>query len=71
MVELEDLETGEKLLVEPDDAQALYLDNLDRFQGTLRRECAMLGVEYIPLVTDEPLDFALFEYLAARQRARP
>ncbi|MGI9174954.1 MAG: DUF58 domain-containing protein [Rhodothermales bacterium] len=70
VVELEDLETGEKLLVEPDDARALYLENLERFQGTLRRGCALLGIEYFPLVTDEPLDFALFEYLAARQKRR-
>ena len=70
VVELEDLETGEKLLVEPDDARATYLANLERFQETLRRGCALLGIEYFPLVTDQPLDFALFEYLAARQKRR-
>ena len=68
VTEFEDLETGEKLLVEPEEARALYRENLDRFQGALRRGCGGLGVDYVPVVTDQPLDFALFEYLAARQR---
>lgn len=70
MVEFEDLETGEKMLVEGEAARALYLENLEHFQGTLRQGCGQLGVDYVPIVTDQPLDFALFEYLAARQRRR-
>lgn len=68
MVEFEDLETGEKILVEADAARELYLDNLNRYRDGLREQCALLGVDYTMLSTDQPLDFALFEYLAARRR---
>ncbi len=68
VVEFIDLETGETLLVEAETARTLYRDNLERFRSRLRKECALLGVDYTPLTTDQPLDFALFNYLAARRR---
>lgn len=68
MVSFEDLETGETILVEAEAARELYLDNLTRFQATLRKECNLLGIDYTVLSTAQPLDFALFEYLAARAR---
>lgn len=68
LVEFEDMETGEKLLIAPETSRAIYLENLERFTSTLRRECGLLGVDYSLLPTDQPLDFALFEYLAARSR---
>lgn len=68
LVEFEDMETGEKLLIAPEANRAAYLENLERYKETLRRECGQLGVDYALLPTDQPLDFALFEYLAARSR---
>lgn len=68
MVEFEDLETGEKLLIASEAAREAYLENLDRFTSTLRRECGRMRVDYHVLPTDQPLDFALFEYLAARAK---
>ena len=68
IVEFEDMETGEKMLIEAETAKELYLDNLNQFQNRLRKECGLLGVDYSVLTTDQPLDFALFNYLAARKR---
>lgn len=68
IVEFEDMETGEKMLIEAETAKELYLDNLNHFQNRLRKECGLLGVDYSVLTTDQPLDFALFNYLAARKR---
>lgn len=68
IVEFEDMETGEKMLIEAETAKELYLDNLNQFQNHLRKECGLLGVDYSVLTTDQPLDFALFNYLAARKR---
>jgi uncharacterized protein (DUF58 family) len=68
VVEFEDLETGEKMLVVPDAVREAYLENLERYRSTLRRECALLRIDYSLLTTDQPLDFALFNYLAARKR---
>ncbi len=68
VVEFEDLETGEKMLVVPDAVREAYLENLERYRSTLRHECALLRIDYSLLTTDQPLDFALFNYLAARKR---
>lgn len=68
VVEFEDLETGEKMLVVPDAVREVYMENLERYRSTLRRECALLRIDYSLLTTDQPLDFALFNYLAARKR---
>ena len=68
MVEFEDMETGEKLLIESDSAREAYMENLEDYKETLRRQCGRLGIDYMLMPTDQPLDFALFEYLAARAR---
>lgn len=68
VIEFIDLETGETLLVEAESAREQYLDNLARFNERLKKECGLLGADYVRLTTDQPLDFALFNYLAARKR---
>jgi uncharacterized protein (DUF58 family) len=68
LVEFEDMETGEKLLVASEASRVMYLENLERFKATLVRECGLLGVDYSLIPTNRPLDFALFQYLAARSR---
>ena len=66
LVELEDMETGEKMLVEPATAREIYLENLREYRAALEKQCGLLGVDYTLLTTDQPLDFALLEYLTAR-----
>lgn len=70
MIAFEDMETGETILVEAEAARETYLENVTRFQETLRRECNLLGVDYAMIATDQPLDFALVEFLTARSRRR-
>ncbi len=66
LVELQDMETGEKILVSPETAKDIYLNNLNQFRDTIKKECGLLNVDYCPLITNKPLDFALFEYLGSR-----
>lgn len=68
MVEFEDMETGEKLLIASEVAREAYLKNLEDFTSGLQRTCGHMGIDYYRLPTNRPLDFALFEYLAARAR---
>lgn len=68
MVEFEDLETGEKLLIASEAAREAYMENLKQFTSALQRKCGHMGIDYHLLRTNRPLDFALFEYLAARAR---
>ena len=68
VVEFEDLETGETMLVVAEEARDLYQQNLNHYLDTLRKQCSLIGVDYTLLTTDQPLDFALFNYLAARKK---
>lgn len=68
LVEFEDMETGEKLLIVSEAIKENYIENVNRFLATMKKECALLGIDYSLLTTDQPLDYALFNYLAARQR---
>ena len=68
IMHVKDIETGAKLLVEGKSARALYQENFKRFQHRIARACGLLGIDYTLITTDQPLDGALFEYLAARGR---
>lgn len=68
VVEFEDMETGAKMLISAEEAKELYTKNFSAFQSRLEDECGGLGVDYVPLRTDAPLDTALFAYLAARKK---
>lgn len=70
MVEFEDLETGEKMLLVAETVKDIYQKNLEAFKNKLYEQCAILGADYHLVTTDKPLDFALFDFLAARNRRR-
>ncbi len=67
IVELEDMETGEKILVMSDQIKEAYQHNLEEFKAALNLECGLLGIDYSILETDKPLDNALFQYLSKRR----
>jgi uncharacterized protein (DUF58 family) len=66
IMELEDMETGEKIIIMADEAKNMYLNNLEQFKAILKDECGLLGIDYNILETNQPLDYALFHYLSAR-----
>ena len=68
LIHVRDLETGTRLLVEGSSARTLYQKNFQRFQQRIQHACGLLGIDYTLITTDQPLDTALFEYLAARSR---
>ena len=68
MIEFEDLETGEKMLLVAEAAKEIYKKNLEAYKNKLYEQCAVLGADYHLVTTDQPLDFALFQFLAARNR---
>jgi len=68
IVEIEDIETGEKMLVMGEAAREIYKNNLEKHVEKLKIQAGQLGMDYCGLVTDQPLDFALFSYLAARSK---
>lgn len=69
MVELEDPESEEKLTVDATSFRQDYMDEMERFRDSYRRNCREVGVDYVELDTSMQFDKALLEYLFSR-RAR-
>lgn len=65
-----DMETGERLQVDPRYARAAYLEELGGFVRRFKRECSKSLVEYVPVDTSTPFDLMLTAYLARRRAAR-
>jgi len=67
---LVDLETDRRLEVIPEYARKEYRKKIDSHIDQLRSLTQGAGMDYHLLVTDQPLDAALREYLAIRQGGR-
>jgi uncharacterized protein (DUF58 family) len=65
---IEDIESGERLPVVPESLRERYQDMMRSHIEALNTELTNQRIDYVGLVTDEPLDRALFEYLSARER---
>jgi len=64
---LVDLETDQKLEVIPEYTRTSYRNKIDTHIEQLRSRARGAGMDYQLLVTDQPLDLALREYLTLRQ----
>ncbi len=67
IVEFEEPETNEKLQVDANNFKSDYLDEVEKFRDSFRRECVQSGIDYVPLDTSMPFDKALMEYLVSRR----
>jgi uncharacterized protein (DUF58 family) len=67
-VQLEDLETAERLEVIPEYMARQYQQLLQEHVQKLQHECRSSRIDYTMLDTSRPLDYALFAYLSARAR---
>ena len=67
-VELQDPETGERIVVDADAMGADYRKALEDFRETFRREGSNAKFDYVPLDVSIPFDKALLEYLIARSQ---
>src|ERR1051325_3030089 len=66
----EDAETGRLLMLDPAAARADYQRKLDEHCTAVRNILQKLGGTYSRLVTDQPLELALFDFLRARSHRR-
>jgi len=69
LTEFEDPESLERIQVDATNYQADYVQEINQFRDTYRRECFQSGIDYVPLDTSMQFDRALLEYLLLR-RAR-
>ncbi len=63
-----DLESGRAIFIDPAAARKEYLRRLEAHCATLRSACQRLGIAYQRLLTDRPLELALFDFLRARMQ---
>ncbi len=64
----EDLETGERIPVVPDEFRAEYKGLVQSHIDRLRKSFVEHGIDYSLFETSTPLDYALFRYLSERER---
>jgi uncharacterized protein (DUF58 family) len=63
-----DIESGRELYIDPDAARDEYLRRFAAHAATIERACVDLGVEFVPVSTDQALELVLFDLLKARMR---
>jgi uncharacterized protein (DUF58 family) len=66
---LEDLETKRVISFVPDLGREEYLKGREEQVATLKKECGALGIDYLQMDTEQPLDFALYKYLSTRRKS--
>jgi len=67
MVSFVDMETNDKLQVDPRYIKAAYLEEMAAFIEYYRRQCSDRKIEYVLTRTDTPYDLMLLNYLARRK----
>jgi hypothetical protein len=63
-----DVESGRELYVDPQVARERYRQRFAAHAAELKRVCNKLGVDLMELVTNRPLELALFDFLSTRLR---
>jgi uncharacterized protein (DUF58 family) len=66
-IEFEDLETGATAVTSPDAVASAYAANVERFLIRTRAAVTREGLDYLRLVTGEPLEPALRRFLVGRR----
>ncbi len=67
-VRFHDLETGREVVAQAQEVRPAYEAAVARWLHELEEGCRTRDVELVPLTSDEPLDRALYDYLARRGR---
>ena len=68
MAEFLDLETGEKMEIDPSAARLAYKQELQKLIDQCREKCAVLNVDYRLVTTEQSFEDFVHQYLAERRR---
>ncbi|MDG1895462.1 MAG: DUF58 domain-containing protein [Fuerstiella sp.] len=66
----EDLETGQKIYADPNDASETFVQRITEHNDAVRAVCEKLGAAFVRTVTNEPLELTLSGFLHARRSRR-
>lgn len=67
-VAFQDLETNERIQVDPAYVRDAYIEQIEQFIETYRRACAESHIDYVMTDTSTPYDLMLSRYIAKRTR---
>lgn len=67
--EFTDLESGARLMVDPQALRGLYVKEISEFRARYRRICSDAGIDYVAVTTDEPFERLFLRYLVRRSRS--
>ena len=62
----EDVETGQEIYIDPQQARAGYLERLESHLNQVESICRQNGIGYRLVTTEEPLERQLFDFLQTR-----
>jgi uncharacterized protein (DUF58 family) len=65
-VAFQDVETGERIQVDPAYVRQVYVEQVEQFIESYRRGCAESNIDYVLTDTSTPYDFMLSKYLTKR-----
>ncbi len=68
VIAFRDLETNERLQVDPAYVRDAYVEQVEAFIETYRRACAEARIDYVMTDTSVPYDFMLSQYIAKRHK---
>lgn len=68
VIAFHDLETDERLQIDPAYVREVYVDQIKQFTENYRRECAESQIDYVLTDTSVPYDFMLSHYVSKRNR---
>jgi uncharacterized protein (DUF58 family) len=64
----QDVESGREFYLDPASARADYQRRLQSHSDSVDNACRKLGFTFLRVVTDQPLELTLFDFLKSRQR---
>jgi len=67
IVTLVDMETDQRLQVDPRYIKDAYQAQIQEFIGRYKKECSDRNIEYVLTTTDTPYDIMLLNYLSRRK----
>jgi uncharacterized protein (DUF58 family) len=62
----QDLESGRELYIEPSAVRESYLRQWTEHRASVEKICRTLGIEFLPVSSDMPMEMALFDFLKSR-----
>jgi len=68
MAEFIDMETGEKLEIDPSSARLAYKQELQKFVDAVRERCQVMNVDYRLVTTEQSFEDFVHQYLDERRR---